>query len=155
MAFLDYFLPSLYAFLACIGFCVIFNVRGFGILICSLGGGLSWLVYLLSGLLVGQSEILQSFWAAVFLSLYAELMARHRKCPVTGYLLIGFLPLVPGGGIYYSMEYTLNGETELGLATGLHTLGIAAALAVGVLLVSSLVRMHSTWKGKTQQKERT
>lgn len=146
MVVLDYLLPSFYAFCACLGFCIIFNVRGLGILICATGSGLAWLAYLLSALVVGENDIVQSFWAAVFLSLYAEVMARYRKAPVTGYLLIGFLPLVPGSGIYYAMEYALNGETELALSTGLHTLGIAASLAAGVLMVSSLVRMYTAWR---------
>lgn len=80
----------------CLGFCIIFNIRAPGMVICSIGGGLSWLVYLLVGPLTGYSDLLQSFWAAVFLSAYSEGMARVRKCPVTGYLLVAFLPLVPG-----------------------------------------------------------
>ena len=52
-------------------------------------------------------------------------------------------PLVPGGGIYSTMEHALNGESSLFLSTGAHTLGVAGALAVGILMVSSLVRMYS------------
>ena len=100
MGLSDYLVPCLSAFAACLGFCIIFNIRAPGMVICSIGGGLSWLVYLLVGPLTGYSDLLQSFWAAVFLSAYSEGMARVRKCPVTGYLLVAFLPLVPGGGIY-------------------------------------------------------
>ena len=100
MGLSDYLVPCLSAFAACLGFCIIFIIRAPGMVICSIGGGLSWLVYLLVGPLTGYSDLLQSFWAAVFLSAYSEGMARVRKCPVTGYLLVAFLPLVPGGGIY-------------------------------------------------------
>ena len=72
-------------------------------------------------------------------------MARVRKCPVTGYLLVAFFPLVPGGGIYYTMEHAINGEISLFLSSFLQTLGIAGALAVGVLLVSSAVRMWGNY----------
>ena len=107
MGLSDYLVPCLSAFAACLGFCIIFNIRAPGMVICSIGGGLSWLVYLLVGPLTGYSDLLQSFWAAVFLSAYSEGMARVRKCPVTGYLLVAFLPLVPGGGIYSTMELSL------------------------------------------------
>ena len=50
------------------------------------------------------------------------------------------LPLVPGGGIYYAMGYCLEGDTEQFLSALLGTLGMAAALAVGVILASSLFR---------------
>lgn len=43
-------------------------------------------------------------------------------------MLVAFLPLVPGAGIYNMMEYALNGDTERFLSTGMHTLSIAGAL---------------------------
>ena len=138
-----YLPPCLYAFVACVGFSVLFNIHGLGILICAVGGALGWLVYLAAAP-VFHSDLLQSFAAAVFISAYSEIMARIRKCPVTAYLLVAFFPLVPGGGIYYAMEHAINGETDLFLDVLFHTLGLAGSLAVGVLLVSSLVRLiHS------------
>lgn len=139
-----YLLPVLFAFIGAGGFAVIYNIHGGGILICAFGGALGWLVYLASAPLL-QSEITQSFLAAIVISAYSEAMARVRKCPVTGYLLVASFPLVPGGGIYYTMEHAINGEIDLFLSTFLHTLGIAGALAVGVLLVSSAVRMWTNY----------
>ena len=72
---------------------------------------------------------------------YAEVMARLMKAPATGFLVVGILPFVPGGGIYYTMEYCLSGDTELFLTTGIHTFGVAGAVAVGILLVSSITRL--------------
>lgn len=139
-----YFLPCLWAFLACFGFCVILNVRT-GVLICCAGGMLGWLVYLLASM-AGGNDLICYFLAAMAISVYAEIMARIRKCPVTGYLIISFLPLVPGAGIYNTMKYALQGNTEMLLDQGLHTLGIAGCLAVGVLVVSSAVRMFVTFR---------
>ena len=95
-------------------------------------------------LLAGASDLLGYFVAALVISAYAEIMSRVRKCPVTGYLLISFFPLVPGAGIYYTMEYMLQGNTEMFLNQGLHTLGLAGSLAVGVLVMSSAVRVIIT-----------
>lgn len=136
---MNYFLPCLYAFAACFGFSVVFNMRGKILLFASLGGALGWLVYLLCGPV--QNDIIQFFFATIAISVYSEIMARVHKVPVTGYLLVSLLPLVPGGGIYYTMEYCIIGNTEMFLETGLHTLGIAGALALGILLVSSFVRL--------------
>ena len=68
-------------------------------------------------------------------------MARLRRCPVTGYLQVALLPLVPGSGIYYAMRYCVAGETQLFLSTLLNTLGMAAALAVGAMLASTVLRI--------------
>lgn len=139
-----YFLPCLWAFVACIGFCAFLNLRSIvGMLICCFGGALGWLTYLLT-LLAGASDLLGYFVAALAISAYAEIMARVRKCPVTGYLLISFFPLVPGAGIYHTMEYMLQGNTEMFLSQGMHTLGLAGSLAVGVLVMSSAVRVIFT-----------
>ena len=94
-----YLLPSVYAFAACVAFTFVFNIHGWGKLICGVGGAIGWLVYLLCG-----EDILAAFIAAVSIGIFSEVMARVRRCPVTGYLLVALLPLVPGGGIYYAMS---------------------------------------------------
>ena len=142
-----YVLPCVYAFAACIGFSFLYNVHGFGMVICAVGGALGWLAYLLSAPLVG-SDLIQIFVASLVISIYSEVMARIRTCPVTGYLMIALFPLVPGGGIYYAMEYAINGETDLFLSTLLHTLGLAGALATGVLMVSSLARLVTNYQNR-------
>lgn len=131
----EYILPCLCAFLACVGFTLVFNIHGVGKLICGVGGALGWLIYLLAG-----STILAGFLASAALGVFSEGMARIRRCPVTAYLLVALLPLVPGGGIYYAMSYCVAGATQLFLETLLHTFGMAAALAVGAMLTSSLFR---------------
>ncbi len=137
----DFFLPCLYAILASTGFCIIFNIRQpKRILFASLGGGLAWAIYLLAA--PSGSDLFCYFAATIGLSVYAEVMARLFKCPATEFLLVALIPLVPGGGIYHTMEYCIQGDTAAFLETGLHTLGIAASLAVGILLVSSVVRLY-------------
>ena len=134
-----YVLPCLWAMLACVGFGLVFNIHGVGVLICSLGAGLGWLAYLLSARLQA-GDIFSAFLAAVVIGIYSEVMARIRRCPVTGYLQVALLPLVPGAGIYHAMQYCVEGETQLFLSTLLHTLGFAAALSVGAMLASSVLR---------------
>lgn len=80
-------LPCLYAGAACVAFTFVFNIHGWGKLICGAGGALGWLVYLLCG-----QSIPAAFLAAVSISLFSEVMARVRRCPVTGYLLVALLP---------------------------------------------------------------
>ena len=95
-----YVLPCLWASLACIGFGLVFNIQGVGVLICGLGAGLGWLVYLVA-VAVGTGDIFAAFLAAIAIGIYSEVMARIRRCPVTGYLQVALLPLVPGAGILH------------------------------------------------------
>ena len=134
-----YFLPCLWAFFACLGFGLVFNIQGMGVLICGLGAGLGWFVYLIVTAM-GCTDIFSAFLAAMVIAGYSEWMARVRHSPVTGYLQVALLPLVPGAGIYYAMQYAVSGDTDLFLSTLLHTFGMAAALSVGAMLTSSVLR---------------
>lgn len=145
------FLPVFFAFVASCGFAVIYNIHGPGILICGFGGGMGWLAYLLAEPL--GNDITRTLLAAIVIAAYSEVMARLRRCPVTGYLLVGIFPLVPGGGVYYTMEHAVNGENALFLDSFLHTLGLAGALAVGVLLVSSFVRLWHAFRYRTTHRK--
>lgn len=128
-----------YTFLACFSFCFIFK---FHKLSHDCGGHRRHAqLGVLSGLLLLGSDLAQYLISTIVVSAYAEVMARVFKAPVTGFLTIGILPLVPGGGIYYTMEYCVSGQTSQFIETGIHTFAIAGALAVGVLIVSSLVHL--------------
>ncbi len=138
-------IPCLCVFAACVGYCVMYNLRRRALFFVPLGAALGWLAYLLFSFL--NNDIFQYFLATVLVSSYAELMARIHKAPVTVYLIVGIIPMVPGGGIYYAMEYCLRGDMDHFLSSGLHTFGIAGGIAVGILLVSSLVRLFHSIRG--------
>ena len=143
-------LPVLFAFLGSGGFFALYNIHTLpGTLICAFGGALGWLVYLLTAPLL-HSDIAQTLAAAIAISAYAEIMARLRKCPVTSYQMLALFPLVPGAGIYYTMEHAVNGDVAAFTSSLLHVLGVAGALAVGVLIVSSAVRMYATFHHKKE-----
>lgn len=128
--------------IACGGFCILDNIRMPGQLFCIAGGGIGWAVYL-GAIELGASMFFAYFLAAAAVSLYAEILARVRKFPAFSYLIIALLPLVPGAGVYYTVEYLLQREFAGSLQQGTETAVIAGLLAVGMLLVSSLFRMVS------------
>lgn len=132
-------------FIACFGFSILFNVHGIGALLCSLGGTISWVVYLLV-LETGQGDIAAYFWSALASSVLSEIYARLRKIPAISYLVISIFPLIPGAGAYYTMNYAVQGKMGLFASQGLHTTAIAGILAVGILLGSTTFRMYSDWK---------
>lgn len=136
------------AFVACAGFAVLYNAHGaVGIALCSLGGALGWAVDLAVGAATGSGYVC-CFIATVVITVYAEVMARVRRCPMTAYLVVSYFPLVPGAYIFYTMYYAIHGEMELCLEAGIHTLGVAACIAMGTLLVSTAVWTWAAWRGR-------
>ncbi len=150
---LNHSLPiqCLSVFVACIGFSILFNIHGPGGLLCALGGVLIWAVYGLVFQFSGN-DIAAFFWSALFAALYSEIMARVRKCPAISYLVVSTFPLIPGAGVYFTMNCALQSDMAGFSAQGMHTISVAGVIAVGILLVSTAFRMLNIWK---QQKKTT
>lgn len=132
-------------FAGCVGFAILFNIHEKGILFCAVGGVLTWSVYLLVIHFTGD-DIAANFWASLFAGFYAEIMARIRKKPAIAYLVVSIFPLLPGAGVYYTMNYAVRGQMGQFAQTGMHTAAIAGIMAVGILLASTTVRMTQVWK---------
>ena len=143
-----YEVQNLATFIACIGFAIIFNIHGFGIIICAIGGTLTWIVYCVADYF-GCDIYVSYFLAAIVAALYSEIMARVRKYPAISYLVVAIFPLIPGAGVYYTTSYLLQGDQTAFMQKALQTIGIAGVIAVGILMVSTLVRL---WTGRRMQK---
>ena len=81
-------------------------------------------------------------------------MARIRKSPATSYLLCALVPLIPGGGIYVTVDFIRRGMLPEAYDKGMTTAMIAGAVAIGVLLVSTVLRMWSVWQRNRAAKRR-
>jgi uncharacterized membrane protein YjjB (DUF3815 family) len=86
--------------------------------------------------------------ASIIIGIYSEVMARINKAPVTVYVICSLIPLVPGGGMYYTMFESITGSLDKALKLGVETLSSAGALATGVLLTSSISRLLIQTKEK-------
>lgn len=138
------------ACVGCLGFSLIFNIHGRGVLLCVLGGGLSWAAYC-AVINFGGSDVLAYFGAAVASAAYSETMARIRKYPAISYLVVSIFPLIPGASIYYTTGYVVRGDMSGFAQNGTHTIAIAGAIAVGILMVSTLVRLWGVWKNRNKK----
>ena len=136
-------IQSIFCFLACTGFFILFNIHGPGGLLCSMGGVITWIIYCLITKF-SNDEIMAYFWATVFASIYAEIMARIRKYPAISYLIVSIFPLIPGAGVYYTMDHAVHGNMEAFADRGMMTVAIAGVMAVGILLSSTIFRIWSS-----------
>ena len=134
------------AFFACIGFAFVFRIHHnlrFAI-IGSLGGTFGWVVFLLFSFL--NNDAIQSLLAMIFVALFAEIMARIYKAPATIFIIVGCFPLVPGKGIYESMLYCVQGNSTLFINSLIHTLAISGAIALAILIVSTIFKIIKKYK---------
>ena len=120
-----------------IGFGILFNIRGKRLFAAGFGGLLSWLLYVLFSHRI-QNEIACYFFVALLLGIYSGVLARLLKTPTTAFAITSLIPLIPGGSLYYTMASAFEGDFAVFLEKAVHTLGLAAALALGIILAAAL-----------------
>ncbi len=133
-------LPCIYSLIASIAFGVQFNIRFRHMLAAGIGATLTQLIF--TGFeMSGTGQMLCYFFSAAAVSVYAELMARRLHVPVNMYLVIGIIPLVPGGYMYNTMITLVSGDVESFSHQFAESVGIAGSIAMGVFAVSALMRL--------------
>lgn len=140
-------LQAVASFLGCIGFAILFNIHGPGGLLCAAGGMLTWLVYLVTLRYTGN-DLIAYFCGTLFAAIFSEIMARIRKYPAISYLVVSIFPLIPGAGVYFTMNYAVKGQMDAFAETGLHTAAIAGIMAAAILLGSTTVRLIASHRSK-------
>ena len=143
MSFSDALLQVIMAFFGTIGFGMVFRSRGRKLFLAGLGGMLAWTLFLLLGRWI-ESEPIRYFIVSVIISIYAEVLARICKTPAGTFGILSLVPLVPGGGLYYSADYALSGDMQAFAAKALSTLSLTAMLSVGIVLVAALAKFISS-----------
>lgn len=146
----SFFVECIACILGCAGFCILFNVHGPGILLCMVSSLVCWGSYCLTELLGGDG-MMAALVASIATAIYSEVMARIRKCPAIGYLVLGLIPLIPGSSLYYTMNYAIRGDMNLFVQYGTKTIEIAGLMAAGIILVSTTMRMWLVWKFKKRK----
>ena len=138
------------AALGSLGFGFIFHIRGNKLWFAALTGGIGGLVYEL--VLGSHSNVVALFFASVVISIFSEIFARVFKCPVTTFLISSLIPLVPGGGMYYTMLEIVQNDINGAILKGIDTISQACSIAVGCILISSIMKMVNQYKikGKKQ-----
>ena len=143
---ISYVIQLTAAFIGSMGFAMLFNIRRDKLMSCAFGGFASWAVYLALGFFI-QDDVVRFFLSSMALTLYAEVMARLKKSPDTIYIICAAIPLIPGVSLYNTMHLAAEGRWEEFSQMGMHTLLLAAAIAVGILCMMTLLHViYSTFK---------
>ena len=130
----------IFALFATFGFCILFHVPLRCMLPAAAIGGMGWFAYQLL-MELGLGITASVFIAACLVAMLADICSRLIKEAATVFVIPGILPLVPGSGIYYTMFHFIRGNMDKAGAWGARTLMIAGAIALGLLVVASVIRI--------------
>ncbi|MBQ6774475.1 MAG: threonine/serine exporter family protein [Synergistaceae bacterium] len=125
------------AFTGSLGFALVFGMRASHLFYASFGGFISWAVYL-AVYSASHNEFFACLVASIAAMLYAEFMARVRKCPATLFIIIAIIPLVPGSSLYYAMSNAVLGDIEAAAFYADQTLKWVLAIAGGISFVTAV-----------------
>lgn len=125
------------SFAASVGFAIIFNAPRKELVSCGATGALGWIVYYYV-MKATENSTTASFFGAIAVSAATRFLSYSRQAPSTLFLIPGIIPLVPGYLIYNLMLSFLEKDPYKSYASGVGTLQISAAIAIGIVIIFTL-----------------
>ncbi|MGL5574613.1 MAG: threonine/serine exporter family protein [Sarcina sp.] len=130
-----------------LGYALMYNVKKDKLIAATIGGFLTITTYVIANQLLNNIFLATTLASAV-ITFYSEFLARKLKSPATVFLLPGIIPLVPGGGLFYTMTGLLTNNMHQFKSSGTSTFETAAGIAIGVILASVIVNHINTLLSK-------
>lgn len=149
----SFILNFIFAFLATGVFALFFNANKYDVLWGALLGGIGWTIYKWV-LETGGSSLQAYFLGSFCVALLSEVLAILIKNPATVFLIPGILPIVPGGGMFFTMRAFVSGSVDLAFELGYATLGAAGSIALGIAIVSVIARIYTKIRYTFFQKQK-
>ena len=148
---MELFIQFILALLATCGFCIIFRVPVKDLPICIIIGALGWVAYEIS-VYYRVSPVLACFTASCMVGILSDIASRIFKEASTIFIIPGILCLVPGSNIYRTMEAMLSHDMGNTASIGAQTLLMAGAIAAGLLVTGSVIKVIRAVIKKTVSK---
>ena len=142
MSFFDLITNFIFSFAATLGFSIFFNAPKKSLIPCGVVGGIGWSTYIVMTNSRYFSAIFSIVIASAIISLFSEILARKLKYPSINFVIPGILPLVPGLGLYNTMNELVQENYSLAASTGTDALLKSAGIALGILIITSFTRTY-------------
>jgi hypothetical protein len=139
------------ALVGSVGFAMLLNMRGKQVAYAGIGGIISWGIYLL-GYQFTESYFIANFVAAVFVALYAEIMARVNRAPATIFLTAAAIPLIPGRNLYLSMYGIVTEDYVNARLNGMTAIVIALAIGLGIVFITVIFKFINRYNSRRNRK---
>lgn len=146
------FMHFFYGFFATIGFSIFLCAPKKVLIPCGFAGALGWAVYYFLAT-ASVNNVNSNFLATILVTFVSEFLARRLKQPAIIFIIPGIIPLVPGLGMYNTMLYLVQGNFNDSIAKGADVVFVGGAIALGVLIVTSLSNTLHRARAKRNNRE--
>lgn len=130
------------AFLAILCFAIMLETPKKYIVYAGVVGAVGWFVFIFAGKM-GANDVFATFLSALTIAFISHVFARVFKTPVTGFLIAGILPTVPGAGMYHIGYYLFQKDMDMMGYYITSVLQIAGVIAAAIFIVDGLFRVIS------------
>ena len=107
-------------FVVTFAFAIFFNAPKKSLLSCSMIGAAGWLVYVLVKLLT--DVVVGSFFGALCVGILSTNISKILRMPATIFIYTGMIPLVPGYGMYNTMQNLVTKNYNVAFKVGIETI---------------------------------
>lgn len=137
------------ALVGTVGFSALFGAPRRYYIECGLVGMIGWGVYLVLLRMAHFSPAGAAFFGALAVAAVSDMLSVVRRCPATVFLICGIIPLVPGGGIFWTAYYLVSDQLARAAATGFVALKVTIAIAGGIIVAGVIAGMLKGRKHKS------
>ena len=120
--------------ISCVGFAYWFNVKGIQVLYSGIGAFFTWAVYYVCFEMT-NSNFQSTLFGAIFVAIFAQIMARVNRAPATIFLCVCVFPLVPGPNLYYMMYYLVLENYKVAKEEAVTLVLTCVGIALGFIVV--------------------
>jgi len=139
-----------FTFMASVFISFLFNVPKKSVLVTATIAGIGYVVFI-SFNNSPNTELLGYFIGTLVMAILSEIAARVMKMTTTIFITTAVIPLVPGLGLYQTMQFLVQNNYNAFMETGIHTMlaagTIAMAIAIDTLFVKIFVRVWNKTQG--------
>ena len=129
------FIQFIAGFVVSIAFAIFFNAPKKSLFTCGFIGAIGWLVQVVTNLLL-TDVVVSSFLGAVCVGILSTNFFISSRRRHTIFIYTGMVPLVPGYGMYNTMQNIVTKNYGVASKVGIETILQAGAIAMGILLAS-------------------
>jgi len=126
------------AFVGTLGFSVLFGVPAKHYIQTAVVATIGWLVYIVLTKFAMMGIAPSTFIATIVVVLMARIFAVWFKTIETVFIITGIFPMIPGGGIFWTIFFLVSSRLRTALNTGFTAIEVVAAIVLGIMVVSAL-----------------
>lgn len=140
-----------YGLFSTLAFAILFQAPKKSLIPNGIIGGIGWIVYKYLSL-GGCAILFSALTASLIIGSLSAIISVYIRMPAITFFAPSIIPLVPGGGMYYTMYYLIMQDTEKfgqkALETTLTALAIAMGIFISVSIVNTIRAVYYSFKYK-------